>query len=60
MNKDELRALRLRLDVTQRQMAEKLGVSLPMYSLYELGKTPMSKPVTILANKLKEELQAVG
>jgi len=53
MNKKELRKLRLTLDLTQRAMAEKLGVSLPMYSLYETGKAPMSKPVALLAETLK-------
>lgn len=52
MNSQELRKLRLTLDVTQRQMAEKLGVSLPMYSLYETGKTPLSKPVEKLAETM--------
>lgn len=52
MNNIELRKLRLSLDVTQKEMAEKLGVSLPMYSLYELGKNPISKPVELLATIL--------
>lgn len=52
MNNIELRKLRLTLDITQRQMAEKLGVSLPMYSLYETGKTPLSKPVELLAKTM--------
>jgi len=55
MDNKELRKLRLTLDLTQREMAAKLGVSLPMYSLYERGKTPMSKPVKKLAAKLHEE-----
>ena len=56
MNSQELRKLRLMLDVTQKQMAEKLGVSLPMYSLYERGKTLMSKPVAMLAEKLSSDI----
>lgn len=52
MTNKELRALRLKLDVTQREMAEKLGVSLPMYSLYETGKAEISKPVQKLAATL--------
>lgn len=52
MTHEELRKLRLTLDVTQAKMAEKLGVSLPMYSLYERGKAPMSKPVSMLAAQL--------
>ncbi len=55
MTSEELRALRLRIDITQKEMADKLGISLPMYSLYERGKTPMSKPVAILAAKLETE-----
>jgi transcriptional regulator with XRE-family HTH domain len=55
MENKELRKLRLTLDITQEQMAEKLGVSLPMYSLYERGKTVISKPVQLLAAKIHEE-----
>lgn len=55
MNNSELRKLRLTLDVTQEQMAEKLGISLPMYSLYERGKAPMSKPVAIICAGLAQK-----
>lgn len=57
MTGKELRALRLRLDLTQREMAEKLGASLSMYSLYERGITPMRKSMAILCRRLtsKEE-----
>lgn len=60
MNNKELRKLRLMLDVTQRQMAEKLGISLPMYSLYERGKTIISKPVDMLATSLKAGIVCSG
>lgn len=56
MDNKELRKLRQAMDLTQRAMAEKLGVSLPMYSLYELGKTPMSRPVELLAETLSSKL----
>lgn len=52
MTNKELRALRLRLDVTQAAMAEKLGVSRVMYGLYERGDTPISKPVQKLAETM--------
>jgi transcriptional regulator with XRE-family HTH domain len=52
MDSKQLRKLRLSLDVTQREMAEKLGVSLPMYSLYERGEAIISKPVQLLAETM--------
>lgn len=56
MNREELRGLRLRIDVTQKEMADKLGISLITYSRYERGEKTMSKPVTMLAEKLKSEI----
>lgn len=56
MDNKQLRELRLKIDVTQKQMADNLGISLPTYSLYERGKKPMSKPVAMLASKLAEPL----
>lgn len=52
MTAEQLRKLRLKLDLTQSQMAERLGVSLATYSLYERDKAPMSKPVELLASTL--------
>lgn len=52
MNKDELRALRLRLNLTQSQMAEKLGITLSAVFKLESGENNMSKPVAMLASKM--------
>jgi len=43
--------LRHRLELNQAQMAEKLGISLATYGLYERGK-PMSKTVRLLAESI--------
>lgn len=52
MDSKQLRKLRLSLDLKQHEMAKKLGISLPTYSLYERGKAPMSKPVKLVAETL--------
>jgi transcriptional regulator with XRE-family HTH domain len=49
MTGKELRALRLRLDLTQSQMAEKLFMSRIMYGLNERGIKPISKRTEQLA-----------
>lgn len=56
MTHTELRKLRLKLDITQRQMANKLGVSLPQYSLYERGKTPINKASAMLAEAILNDV----
>lgn len=53
MDHNELKQLRRKLDLTQCQMAERLGISLPTYGLYERGK-PMHKPVALLAQMLSQ------
>ncbi len=54
MLSSELRKLRLSLDVTQREMAEKLGVSRQMYGLYERGNAPISKTIELLAETMRQ------
>lgn len=49
MTAEELRALRLRLDLTQQQMADKLYMSKAMYGLNERGENPISKRTEALA-----------
>lgn len=56
MTKDELKALRLRLGLTQSAMAEKLGVTLSAIWKLESGENNMSKPVAMLAQQLQAEL----
>lgn len=51
MDAKELKSLREKLDLSQREMAKKLGISLPTYGLYERGK-PMHKPVELLAETI--------
>ena len=61
MNSQELKLLRntMRLPyknnygATQKEMADLLGVSLITYSRYERGEKTISKPVAMLAEKLK-------
>ncbi len=55
MNKDELKELRLRLDLTQTQMAEKLGITLSALYKIESGKNNMSKPVALLADRMAQD-----
>lgn len=55
MNKDELLSLRKRLNLTQSQMAEKLGITLSAVFKLESGENNMSKPVAMLAEKLTQE-----
>ncbi len=49
MTAKELRALRLRLDITQTQMAEKLLMSRVMYGMNERGLKPISERTEKLA-----------
>lgn len=52
MDNKELRALRLKLDLTQQQMAERLGITLSAVYKLESGENNMSKPVAILCQQL--------
>jgi len=52
MDNKELRKLRLKIDVTQVQMADMLGVTRQTYGGYETGKQPLSKPVEKLAEMI--------
>ncbi len=56
MNGSELQELRKSLNLTQTQMAEKLGIGLSAVFKLESGKNNMSKPVAMLAEKLKLEI----
>lgn len=56
MDNEELRALRLRLGLTQSQMAEKLGITLSAVFKLESGENNMSKPVAMLAEKLHSDI----
>jgi hypothetical protein len=55
MTHKELKLLRHKLELNQTQMAEKLGISLATYGLYERGKT-MSKTVRLLAETMSAAL----
>lgn len=48
-----LKRYRVNADLTQKEMAEKLGVSYPAYRNYELGKQKMSNKVLIKFLKLR-------
>jgi len=52
MAPQELRKLRLKLDLTQQQMAEKLGIVRHTYNEYERGKKPINKTVEKLAETM--------
>ena len=52
MTGEELRALRLRLGLSQRAMGERLGISHSAVVKLESGKNNMSKPVAMLAERL--------
>lgn len=49
MTKEELRKLRLSLDLPQAQMAKRLFMSKVMYGLNERGEKPISKRTEALA-----------
>ncbi len=53
MNKTQLRALRLKLDLTQKQMGERLGITPSAVAHLESGTNTMSKPVAILCQQLE-------
>lgn len=57
MNKDELKSLRIKLGLTQEQMADKLGVTRDAIAKYEAGMN-ISKPVMMLAEQLQANLPA--
>lgn len=52
MNAQELRKLRLSLDLTQQQMGMELGISRTAIAKIESGENNMSKPVAMLANAI--------
>lgn len=55
MNGLELRALRLRLKLTQRQMAEKLGITRSGIAQAEAGSCKISKTMALLAGYVDRE-----
>ena len=55
MTGSELKALRLRLQLTQTQMAEKLGITLSAVFKLESGENNMSKPVAIICEGLEHK-----
>lgn len=57
MTHKELKLLRHKLELNQKQMAEKLGISLATYGLYERGKQ-MSKTVRLLAESMSAALES--
>ena len=52
MTKDELKALRAKLGLTQEQMGDRLGISRDAVYSLECGRNNMSRPVEMLANLL--------
>ena len=52
MNKDELKALRLRLGLSQTEMGLKLGIGLRQYQYAESGKQNLSTASVMLAEQL--------
>ena len=52
MKSEELKLLRDKLQLTQAQMAENVGVSHAMYKRYELGLWPLNKSVKIICEGL--------
>lgn len=52
MDAHELKALRKKLELTQTQLAEKLGISRTAVAKLESGENNMSKPVAMLVEKL--------
>lgn len=54
MDNKELRALRLKLDLTQQQMADKLLMSKVMYGLNERGSKTISKRTEKLALEMEK------
>jgi transcriptional regulator with XRE-family HTH domain len=56
MKNDNLRKLRLSMDLTQKQMAELLGVSHVTYNRYETGEREISKPVSKLADIISQKI----
>lgn len=53
MTGQELRKLRLKLDLTQQEMADKLLMSRVMYGMNERGVKPLSQRTEALAVKLE-------
>ncbi len=52
MDNKQLKQLRVNLHLTQREMAERLGISRTAIAKIEAGENNMSKPVAILCQQL--------
>ena len=52
MTASELKSLRLRLDLTQTEMAAKIGIGLRQYQYAESGRQNLSTASTMLAEQL--------
>lgn len=53
MKNEDLKALRLKLGLTQKAMGKRLGIGWRMYAYVESGEKPLSKASEMLAEKLK-------
>ena len=59
MNKEELKALRDKLGLSQEAMGEKLGITAGAISRIESGENNMSKPVAMLCRQMVNHHLAV-
>lgn len=57
MTKEEIRALRIRLGLTQAEMAERLGCHLRTYQQWEYGRRKPSATTVKLLEMLKKEIE---
>ena len=57
MDNKQLKELRLKLCLTKKGMAERLGINERMYYYVESGEKPLSKASSILAEQLAKQAQ---
>ena len=55
MTKDQFKTIRTRLQYTQNEFANLLGITIRMISYYESGQRPISKTVSILTNRIYQD-----
>lgn len=57
MTPQQLKALRLQLGLTQAEMAKRLHISLPLYSLYERDKQKIHERTADLAARILSDVK---
>ena len=55
VTKEQFKTIRTELQYTQKEFAAMLGITIRMITYYESGQRPVSRTVSILANRIYQD-----